>query len=138
MRLINADDYSGKCICYNRYCGPQKLIRVDDVPTAFDVDNVIAELEKERDNCYEQMKKIEEKREDETDHFDGHIFDEYHNQGIGLNKAIEIIKKYISVNCINCKYCNQAAYHDGKWYCSHPDSKIEKAADIETCFEKRE
>lgn len=98
MRLINADDYSGKCICYYRYSGPQKLIRVDDVPTAFDVDKVVAELEKERDNCYEQMEKIEEKGEDETDYFDEHIFDEYHNQGIGLNKAIEIIKKYLSGN----------------------------------------
>ena len=69
---------------------------IENFPTAFDLDKVIAELEQERDKCYEQMEKIEEKGENETDYFDGHIFDEYHNQGIGLNKAMEIINKYLS------------------------------------------
>ena len=71
---------------------------IEKRPAAFDVEKVIAELEQERDKCYEQMKKIEEKGENETDYFDGHIFDEYHNQGIGLNKAIDIINKYLSAN----------------------------------------
>lgn len=69
---------------------------VVEMPTSFDLDKVIVELEKERDNCYEQMKKIEEKEDDDMDYFDGNIFDECHYQSVGLNKAIEIIKKYFS------------------------------------------
>ena len=78
------------------YDAEQILGDIEDFRSAFDVDKVIAELEQERDNCYEQMKRIEEKGENETDYFDGHIFDEYHNQGIGLNKAIDIINKCLS------------------------------------------
>lgn len=46
MRLINADEYSGKCICSHKYSGVTRIIRVDDIPTAFDIEKVIAELRK--------------------------------------------------------------------------------------------
>lgn len=45
MRLIDADEYKGKCICNHLYSGVTKLIEVDAVPTAFDLESVIAELE---------------------------------------------------------------------------------------------
>lgn len=45
MRLIDADEYKGKCICNHLYSGVTKLIEVDAVPTAFDLENVIEKLE---------------------------------------------------------------------------------------------
>ncbi len=53
-----------------------------------------------------------------------------------LIKLAQKIKNEIS--CVNCKYCNQRAYYGGKWYCSHPDSKIGKAAEIEKCFVRKD
>lgn len=45
MRLIDADNYTGKVIASHCYSGVNKLIRIDDVPTV-DVNNlIIAELE---------------------------------------------------------------------------------------------
>lgn len=52
-----------------------------------------------------------------------------------LIKLAQKIKNEIS--CVNCKYCNQRAYYGGKWYCSHPDSKVGKAAEIEKCFVRK-
>lgn len=45
MRLIDADKYSGKCISNRLYCGVDKLIEMDSVPTAFDLEKVIENLE---------------------------------------------------------------------------------------------
>lgn len=47
MRLIDADKYKGKIIASHCYSGVNKLINVDDVPTAYDVDKVVEQL-KER------------------------------------------------------------------------------------------
>lgn len=44
MRLIDADEYKGKCICNYLYSGVTKLMEVDAVPTAFDLENVIEKL----------------------------------------------------------------------------------------------
>jgi len=44
MRLIDADEYKGKCICNHLYSGVTKLMEVDAVPTAFDLENVIEKL----------------------------------------------------------------------------------------------
>lgn len=44
MRLIDADNYKGKVIASHCYSGVNKLINVDDVPTAYDVDKVIEKL----------------------------------------------------------------------------------------------
>lgn len=46
MRLIDADKYKGKIIASHCYSGVNKLINVDDVPTAYDVDKVVEELNK--------------------------------------------------------------------------------------------
>lgn len=45
MRLIDADNYKGKIIESHCYSGVNKLINVDDVPTAYDVDKVVEKLE---------------------------------------------------------------------------------------------
>lgn len=45
MRLINADKFKGKVIASHCYSGVNKLINVDDVPTAYDVDKVLQQLE---------------------------------------------------------------------------------------------
>ena len=57
-------------------------------PTAFDVDKVVSELERKRDYHYKQMEEVDF----EKDIFAQHIFEEEHNRGIGLSKAIEIVK----------------------------------------------
>lgn len=46
MRLIDADKFKGKVIVSHCYSGVNKLINVDDVPTAYDVDKVVEELNK--------------------------------------------------------------------------------------------
>lgn len=45
MRLIDADSFKGKVIASHCYSGVNKLINIDDVPTAYDVDKVIEQLE---------------------------------------------------------------------------------------------
>ena len=45
MRLIDADKYKGKIIASHCYSGVNKLINVDDVPTAFDLDKLLQQLE---------------------------------------------------------------------------------------------
>ena len=54
MRLIDADNYKGKVIASHCYSGVIKLVSIDDVPTAYDVDKVVAELEKKRDKLSEK------------------------------------------------------------------------------------
>lgn len=46
MRLIDADKFKGKVIASHCYSGVNKLINIDDVPTAYDVDKVVEELNK--------------------------------------------------------------------------------------------
>ena len=48
MRLIDADKFKGKVIASHCYIGVNKLINVDDVPTAYDVDKVLKQLEDEK------------------------------------------------------------------------------------------
>lgn len=66
-----------------------KEFLVDKQPTAFDVDKVVSELERKRDYHYKQMEEVDF----EKDIFAQHIFEEEHNRGIGLNEAIEIVKR---------------------------------------------
>lgn len=44
MRLIDADKFRGKVIANHCYSGVIKLINIDDVPTAYDVDKVVCQL----------------------------------------------------------------------------------------------
>ncbi len=41
MRLIDADLLKGRYICNRTYCGVNKLIGIDSIPTAYDVDKVV-------------------------------------------------------------------------------------------------
>lgn len=54
------------------------------------------------------------------------------------NKAIlEMLeKKKQEVSCENCKHCNLAAYHSGKWYCNKR-SVFDVVTDIKECFERK-
>jgi hypothetical protein len=45
MRLIDADKYGGKVIASHCCSGVSKLVSIDDVPTAYDVDKVVEQLE---------------------------------------------------------------------------------------------
>lgn len=102
MRLIDADkiDFSEVFIGNSDFAkdmraGAKELI--DKQPTAFDLESVIAEIEKKRDCCYVEMKKEEK----ETDYFSEHIFEEYHNQGKAYNDCLEILNS--AANATNGK-----------------------------------
>lgn len=44
MRLIDADKFKGKVIASHTGSGVIKLISIDEVPTAYDVDKVVGQL----------------------------------------------------------------------------------------------
>lgn len=95
MRLIDADKLIDKLKEYTRtnnceFNGACRSIIeiVKQQPTAYDVNKVVSELERKRDFHYKQMETVDF----ENDIFAQHIFEEEHNRGIGLNKAIEIVK----------------------------------------------
>ena len=44
MRLIDADKFKGKVIASHTGSGVNKLIAIDDVPTAFDPDKIVEQL----------------------------------------------------------------------------------------------
>lgn len=97
MRLIDADT-----LITNMDKGIQGTAReylkfyqmaVEDELTSVDLDSVIKQLEKKRDECYLEMAKEEKK----TDYFSQHIYEEYYNQGIAYEKALEIIKSGVNI-----------------------------------------
>lgn len=54
-RLIDADKFKGKVIASHTGSGVIKLIAIDEVPTAYDPDKVVEQLENERkfwENAY--------------------------------------------------------------------------------------
>lgn len=57
MRLIDADKFKGKVIASHTGSGVIKLISIDEVPTAYDVDKVLEQLRKMKPNieCFEYM-----------------------------------------------------------------------------------
>ena len=57
MRLIDADKFKGKVIASHTGSGVIKLISIDEVPTAYDVDKVVEQLRKMKPNieCFEYM-----------------------------------------------------------------------------------
>lgn len=55
-RLIDADKFKGKVIASHTGSGVIKLIAIDEVPTAYDPDKVVEQLENERkfwENAYD-------------------------------------------------------------------------------------
>lgn len=72
MRLIDADKFKGKVIASHTGSGVIKLVAIDDVPTAYDTDKVVEQLEELRKEC-----------EDPLQDYDPNYF---------INKAIEIVK----------------------------------------------
>ena len=57
MRLIDADKFKGKVIASHTGSGVIKLISIDEVPTAYDVDKVLEQLRKMKPSieCFEYM-----------------------------------------------------------------------------------
>lgn len=45
MRLIDADKFNGKVIASHTGSGVIKLVAIDDVPTAYDPDKIVGQLE---------------------------------------------------------------------------------------------
>ena len=77
MRLIDADKFKGKAICNHTYGGVLKIINIDDIPTAYDIDKVVEELEKSS------------KWVNETNEYGDNDGNDY----ISLSKTIEIVKQ---------------------------------------------
>ena len=71
-RLIDADKFNGKVIASHTGSGVIKLVAIDDVPTAYDSDKVVEQLEELRKEC-----------EDPLQEYDSNYF---------IDKAIEIVK----------------------------------------------
>lgn len=67
------------------------IAEIKNQSTAYDLESVIEQLEKKRDECYSKMKKEEK----ETDYFSEHIYEEYHNKAMAFNEAVEIAKSGI-------------------------------------------
>lgn len=78
MRLIDADNYKGKVIASHCYSGVNKLINVDDVPTAYDVDKVVEKLK-------QKMKRARDKEQENTSEY-------FEGEADGFEFAIEIVK----------------------------------------------
>ena len=51
-RLIDANKFKGKVIASHTGSGVIKLIAIDEVPTAYDPDKVVEQLEKEKNPIY--------------------------------------------------------------------------------------
>ena len=85
MRLIDADQFNGKVIASHTGCGVIKLIAINDVPTAYDVDAVVKQLEEEK-NLHEEMIKYEQKNGTITEEFQARRAVEV------LERAIKIVK----------------------------------------------
>ena len=77
-RLIDADKFKGKVIASHTGSGVIKLIAIDEVPTAYDPDKVVEQLEDRKNLMWETFKISE------SDIDRGRIY--------GMDKAIEIVK----------------------------------------------
>ena len=51
MRLIDADKFNGKVIASHTGSGVIKLVAIDDVPTAYDPNKVVEQLEEDTVYC---------------------------------------------------------------------------------------
>lgn len=69
MRLIDADKFNGKVIASHTGSGVIKLVAIDDVPTAYDPDKVVEQLE-----------------------YDARLYLDKDGEKVMLNDAIEIVK----------------------------------------------
>lgn len=58
MRLIDADKYGGKVIASHCCSGVIKLVSIDDVPTAYDVDKVVEQLEELKSQVPEELSQL--------------------------------------------------------------------------------
>ena len=83
MRLIDADQFNGKVIASHTGCGVIKLIAINDVPTAYDPDKVVEQLEK---------KKQTHKRVIEYEKKNGTITEEFQQR-----KAVEVLENAIQI-----------------------------------------
>ena len=82
MRLVDANKFKGKVIASHTGSGVIKLIDIDEVPTAYDVDKVVEKLEKRR------MDALRHLRENKGTEF-GYASECVYN---ALNEAVEIVK----------------------------------------------
>ena len=87
-RLIDADKFKGKVIASHTGSGVIKLIAIDEVPTAYDPDKVVKQLEYE---VKEYDKRIERRNGDcyfdETEKIKA-----LEERARGIERAIEIVK----------------------------------------------
>ena len=79
MRLIDADKYEGKVIASHCCSGVIKLVNIDDVPTAYDVDKVVEKLEEVKNKDTEIA--LDEAQKERCFWY-----------AQGMNRAIEIVK----------------------------------------------
>ncbi len=86
MRLIDADKFKGKVIASHTGSGVVKLVAIDDVPTAYDPDKVVEQLEDEKEFAYADF---DEYVNEVCPCLDAE-YDDLFNEG--LERAIEIVK----------------------------------------------
>lgn len=86
MRLIDADKFKGKVIASHTGSGVIKLVAIDDVPTAYDPDKVLEQLEDEKEFAYADF---DEYVNEVCPYLDAE-YDDLFNEG--LERAIEIVK----------------------------------------------
>lgn len=91
MRLIDADKFKGKVIASHTGSGVIKLIAINDVPTAYDLDKVAEKLQKISDEAHDLIIVS-----DSPQYYDG-----YED---GVDKAIEIVKGGGSDLALECKW----------------------------------
>ncbi len=86
MRLIDADKFKGKVIASHTGSGVIKLVAIDDVPTAYDTDKVVEQLEDEKEFAYANF---DEYVNEVCPYLDAE-YDDLFNEG--LERAIQIVK----------------------------------------------
>lgn len=86
MRLIDADLLKGKYICNRAYCGVNKLVEIDSIPTAYDVDKVVERLKQQKNQYLRRSDEIKSKF--------GENYESQKNYGkaCSYDHAIEIVK----------------------------------------------
>lgn len=78
-RVIDADKFKGKVIASHTGSGVIKLIAIDEVPTAYDLDKVVEQLEKAKEKDTEIA--LDEAQKERCFWY-----------AQGMNRAIEIVK----------------------------------------------
>ena len=92
MRLIDADALLEQIVHTNNvYVQGRMAYIIDNIPTAYDIEKVVAELEYQKEKCEEDMRYYEEKSW--KDHVSHTNYDLFFMKSDCLEDVIEIVKR---------------------------------------------